>query len=242
MSSIRLLAAGEQGLVVEFGDAIDPALNGRVHDFCRRISALHLSGVIEIVPTYRSALIMFDPFVIQRAELARHAAKLAETEGSHEADARPRLVTIPVCYGGQFGPDLDFVANHNHLGADDVIRIHASRPYKIYMLGFMPGFPYLGGMDGRIAAPRLPRPRTKITAGSVGIAGNQTGFYPCESPGGWRLIGRTPIKPFDPESDKPFLFASGDFIRFRPISIDEFERIALDVERGVYRPEIGEWP
>lgn len=242
MTSIRMLAAGEQGLVVEFGDAIDPALNGRVHDFCRRIASLHLPGIIEIVPTYRSALIIFDPFVIGRAELARHAEKLVETEGAQEANARPRLVTIPVCYGGEFGPDLDFVASHNHLGADDVIRIHASRPYKIYMLGFMPGFPYLGGMDGRIAAPRLPEPRTKIPAGSVGIAGHQTGFYPYESPGGWRLIGRTPIKPFDPASGSPFLFAAGDFIRFRPVPIGEFERITLDVESGAYRPEIGELP
>ncbi|MCE5228161.1 5-oxoprolinase subunit PxpB [bacterium] len=238
--AVRMLAAGEQGLVVEFGDSIDSALNDRVHAFCRRLHEAKLPGVIEIVPTYRSALVMFDPFVITRAELQSRADSMLEAAGAATGGKTPRLVRIPVCYGGEFGPDLEFVAGHNHLSPDDVIRIHSARPLKIYMLGFMPGFPYLGGMDGRIAAPRLRKPRIRIPAGSVGIAGTQTGFYPYESPGGWRLIGRTPIKPFNPASHDPFLYSAGDYLQFRPITNEEYERIRRDAEGGRYQPEVGE--
>lgn len=162
-----------------------------------------------------------------------------EPDAAQQEIEPARVVTIPVCYGGEFGPDLGFVAEHNKISTDEVIRIHCSRPMRIYMLGFMPGFPYLGGMDERIAAPRLPKPRTKIPAGSVGIAGSQTGFYPYESPGGWRLIGRTAVRPFTPGAAEPFLFSAGDSLKFRPVDIEEFDQIRSDVEAGRYTPEIG---
>lgn len=238
---VRLLMAGEQGLVVEFGDAIDLALNALVHAFVRKLAASRIAGILEIVPTYRSALIVFDPFVIARDKLkTRLRALISETETAAAAPARKRLVRIPVRYGGEFGPDLDFVAKHNYITPDDVVRIHCARPYRIYMLGFMPGFPYLGGIDERISAPRLPQPRTKIPAGSVGIAGNQTGFYPYESPGGWRLIGRTPFQPFNPASPEPFLYSAGDYLQFFSIASDDFDHITRDVAARRYTPEIAE--
>jgi inhibitor of KinA len=148
------------------------------------------------------------------------------------------VVEIPVCYGGDFGPDLEFVAQHNKLTTADVVAIHTSVPYLVYMLGFTPGFPYLGGMSDRIAAPRLEKPRTAIPAGSVGIAGSQTGFYPVESPGGWRLIGRTPVKAFDAASVNPFLFAARDYLRFKAIAAQEYAAIAQAVADGSYTPVI----
>jgi inhibitor of KinA len=149
------------------------------------------------------------------------------------------VVSIPVCYGGAFGPDLDFVAGHNKLSVQEVIDIHTSRPYQVYMLGFTPGFPYLGGMSERIAAPRLAQPRVAIPAGSVGIAGSQTGIYPIESPGGWQLIGRTPLRLFDPGSATPFLFAAGNYLRFTAIDADAFLEIRQQVESGSYAPVTG---
>lgn len=236
---VRLLMAGEQGLVVEFGDAIDPALNDRVHAFSRDLAAARLPGVLEIVPTYRSALVVFDPLAIARDTLQAHVAALAGRLGAPApATQKRRLIRIPVCYGGPFGPDLEFVAAHNRIAPEEVVRLHTVRPCRVYMLGFMPGFPYLGGMDERIAAPRLPRPRTKVPAGSVGIAGNQTGFYPGESPGGWRIIGRTPIRPFDPAAAAPFLFSAGDELQCVAISPAQYESIRRDVAAGRYVAEV----
>ena len=199
MSDIRFLSAGEQGLVVEFGTGIDPEVNRRVHRTGRLVAAAGIAGVTEVVPTYRSLLVYFDPLTVSRAELGDRINGLLAGGGPDDA-AGPggRVVEIPVCYGGDFGPDLDFVAQHTGLDPDEVIAIHTSVPYLVYMLGFTPGFPYLGGMSERIAAPRLTTPRTDIPGGSVGIAGSQTGIYPITSPGGWQIIGRTPVKPFDP--------------------------------------------
>ena len=155
------------------------------------------------------------------------------------ARVEAKVVYIPVCYGGEFGPDLDFVAEHNGLSVDEVVQIHTSTPYLIYMLGFTPGFPYLGGMSERLATPRLEKPRTKIPAGSVGIAGSQTGFYPIESPGGWRLIGSTPIKAFNFVIENPFLFDAGNYLHFVSVSSAEYYTIKQDVENGNYHPVTG---
>ncbi len=139
---------------------------------------------------------------------------------------------IPVCYGGSFGPDLSFVAEHGKITEEEVIRIHSSRDYRIYMLGFLPGFPYLGGMDERIFTPRLNSPRTRIPAGSVGIGGEQTGIYPMDSPGGWQLIGRTPYRLFKPEQVRKPLYEAGDSIRFVPINQEEYKEIKRKQEMG----------
>lgn len=241
MSEIRFLQAGDQGLVVEFGNEINVEINQQVHKLTRALSSQALSSILEVTPTYRSLLVYFDPLQISRAELAKLIDSLLDAQDAPQASqAKPeaaRIVHIPVCYGGEFGPDLEFVAQHNGLSTDEVIHIHTSTPYQVYMLGFTPGFPYLGGMSEKIATPRLEKPRVKIPAGSVGIAGSQTGFYPIESPGGWQLIGRTPINGFDANSPNPFAFAAGDYLQFKAVSADEFFAIRREVEAGAYTPE-----
>jgi inhibitor of KinA len=195
------------------------------------------NDVIEVVPTYRSLMVYFDPLHISRDVISDNIRLYLDTaaESRSEGDTAT-VVSIPVCYGDEFGPDLDFVAGHNKLSIQKVIEIHTSKPYQVYMLGFTPGFPYLGGMSERIAAPRLAQPRVAIPAGSVGIAGSQTGIYPIESPGGWQLIGRTPLKVFNPGSPNPFLFAAGNYLQFKAIDADTFMVIQQQVESGTYTP------
>jgi len=240
LPEFRVLPAGERGLVVELGNLISPEVNARVQRLARRINQKSIAGVIEVVPTYRSLLVYFDPFNISRSDLVEAIQQmLVSEEGPEAAETEEvQVVHVPVCYGGEFGPDLDYVAQHNNLSIEDVITIHSSKPYLVYMLGFTPGFPYLGGMSDKIATPRLEKPRAKIPQGSVGIAGAQTGLYPIESPGGWRLIGRTPLKPFLPGAANPFLFAAGDYLRFIPISPEEYHHIRRDVEAGFFSPDI----
>jgi len=223
MDTVRMLAAGEQGLIVEFGNAIDPGINARVHRLSRALASLGLEGFLEAVPTYRSLLVLFDPLVLPRERLASEVEGILGVPAVEETPgAGGAAVELPVLYGGEYGPDLGFVARHNGLSPEEVIAIHSSSDYLVYMLGFTPGFPYLGGMSSRLAAPRLSSPRGKVPPGSVGIAGGQTGVYPVESPGGWRLIGRTPLRLFDLEAEKAFLLAPGDVVRFRPVDEEEY--------------------
>ena len=236
MVDIRMLTAGEQGLVVEFGNAIHPDINARVHQTAYLLRGQMAEEIIEVVPTYRSLLVYFDPLLIKRPILVKRIEEIILNMDWSTARADAKVVYIPVCYGSKFGPDLDFVAAHNGLSIDEVVNIHTSTPYLVYMLGFTPGFPYLGGMSERIAAPRLQQPRTKIPAGSVGIADSQTGLYPIESPGGWRLIGRTPIKAFNSGIEKSFLFSAGNYLQFVSISSDEYDAIQKEVDLGSYTP------
>lgn len=239
MEEVRMLPAGEQGLVVEFGTTIDAGINSRVHQMAKLLSQRVGDTILEVVPTYRSLLVYFNPLRVAREELMQQIeASLVATQNVVAEQTQAEVVHIPVCYGGEFGPDLDFVAQHNGLSVEETIKIHTSTPYLVFMIGFTPGFPYLGGMSERIAAPRLEKPRTKITAGSVGIAGTQTGFYPMESPGGWRLIGRTPVKAFDPQAGKPFLFDAGQYLKFQAITIEQYLAIQQQVDEGIYKPVI----
>lgn len=240
MHELRYLPAGEQGLVVEFGNAISEEMNRRVHRLAAQLIQTRDSAILEVVPTYRSLLIYFDPLTVSREHLTALVRQLADADTTVEraADSSARVIRIPVCYGGEFGPDLEAVASHNGLTPGEVIKIHTATPYRIFMLGFTPGFPYLGGMSEKIATPRLEKPRVRIPAGSVGIAGGQTGFYPVESPGGWRLIGRTPILAFNPEAPRPFLFAPGDYLQFASVSFAEYQDILGQVETGGYLPTI----
>ena len=230
----RFLSGGDRALVIEFGDAIDPELNRRVRRLLLAIQEAELPELVEMVPTYRSLLVYYEPRQISPEELRAKLEVLAQkTEASELPE--PKVTEVPTVYGGEYGRDLDFVAKHNGLSPEEVIRLHAGKAYLIYMLGFMPGFAYLGGMSPRIAAPRLPTPRVKIPAGSVGIAGNQTGIYPAESPGGWRLIGRTPMELFHPEKEPPALLQMGNHVKFVQITAQEFNRMKEEVEQGIYR-------
>lgn len=228
----RFLAGGDKAIFVEFGNAISPELNRRVRHLMLTIQKENVPGIIETVPTYRSLLVYFEPRRINPNKLREVLSQLAQSSPAENELPRPKLVEIPTVYGGECGPDLEFVATHNHLSVSEVIQIHTSTPYLIYMIGFLPGFPYLGGMSPKIAAPRLETPRTKIPAGTVGIARNQTGIYPTESPGGWRLIGRTPLRIFAPDREPPALFRAGDYLKFVSITQEEFARIKEAVERG----------
>jgi KipI family sensor histidine kinase inhibitor len=189
-----------------------------------------ISGVRAIVPAYRSLAVIYDPSCLSLDDLIRRIKELESAAGLGQT-AEPSVVEIPVCYGGEFGPDLEFVSEHTGLSPLGVIELHSSCDYPIYMIGFTPGFCYLGGMDQRLKTPRRKTPRTSVPEGSVGIAESQTGMYPIESPGGWQLIGRTPLRLFAPERENPFLYKAGDRIRFRPVSVEEFAAIA-DREKG----------
>lgn len=221
---------GDAGLLVQFGDKIDRETNLRVHELVQALEAARHPGIIEIIPAYSSLLINYDPVLISVETCVEIVCSGASDPETRLPQDSPGLIEIPVMYGSEFGPDLEFVANHNGVSVDEVVRIHSSGDYMVYMLGFTPGFAYLGGMSEKIAAPRLGTPRDRVEPGSVGIANSQTGIYPIPSAGGWRLIGRTPIRLFRPDEKDPFLYKAGDIIRFRPICRDEFDDLAKTYE------------
>ncbi len=222
--------AGDCGLLVEYGDAIDPAVNEKVRSMAIVVANDRPDGVMEIVPTYRSILIRYDPLATTPSHLESVLTKL-ESRLPEITIPPPNVVEIPVCYGGSYGPDIETVAQGNGLTAKSVVDIHSAPDYLIYMVGFTPGFPFLGGLPEVLHTPRLETPRTLVPQGSVGIANGQTGVYPIASPGGWQLIGRTPLRLFAPERANPILYQAGDCIRFKPISPAEYQRL-LDMEAG----------
>jgi len=215
----RLVMAGDAALVVEFEERIDETINRRGQMLAASIIARSIGGVLDVVPAFRSVAVYFDPLVTDVDALrGTLAADLERAQTTEPAEAMAgRHHRVPVKYGGEGGPDLAAVADWAELSEDEVIARHHGREYRVFMLGFMPGFAYLGTVDERIAAPRLPTPRPKVPAGSVAIAGPQSGVYPSETPGGWRILGRTPVKVFDMQREDPFLFAPGDIVQFVPI-------------------------
>ncbi len=221
--SPRYLVAGEKALVVEFGSRIDPQTNVRVQSLSRSLGRDPIPGVVETIPTFRSLLVAYDPLLIGFDELVSRI-QAVETRPPEPCGAKTSVV-IPTVYGGEFGLDIGFVARHNRISVEDVIRLHVSVSYLVYMIGFTPGFPYLGGLPSMIATPRLQVPRTRVPAGSVGIAGEQTGVYPVQSPGGWQLIGRTPLKLYDPARENPVLLEPGDSVRFERIDEATFREL-----------------
>jgi len=220
-SETRFFLMGDRGLLLEFGDEISAEVNEKVRKMALAIQAETLDGVIEVVPTYRSLLVLYNPLIIPLEDLKRRLKQLEE--GLKEISfPDPKLTKIPVLYGGDFGLDLEKVAEYLHLTPEEVIRLHCSKPYFIYMIGFMPGFPYMGELPDVLITPRLKTPRLSVPAGSVAIAQKQTGIYPVESPGGWQILGRTPVKLFNPEKEPPALLRMGDLVQFYPISKKEF--------------------
>ncbi|MDK2854312.1 MAG: inhibitor of KinA [Thermococcaceae archaeon] len=214
--------AGDSAVVIIFGNEIDEDLNRKVHAVARTIEEENPEWLVEVVPTYTSVYVYYNSLKVSYAEAVEALKPFLPAEPGKEEE---RIVEIPVAYGGEFGPDIEFVAQYNGLTVEEVIEIHSKPLYRVYMLGFLPGFAYLGGMDERIATPRLEKPRLKVPAGSVGIAGKQTGWYAIESPGGWRIIGRTPLKTFDPSKNPPSIVKAGDYVKFVPISEEEFWEI-----------------
>lgn len=209
----KTIPLGDSALLVELGDEIDATINQRVHALAALINVSPLDGVIETVPAYATLLIHYDPLILTYAKIRKWLrVKLSHIENANSR--KPRQLEVPVRYGGKYGVDLEFVADYHRLRVEDVIRIHSGKIYTIYMMGFTPGFPYMGKLDDAIATPRLDTPRTYVPAGTVAIAGSQTGIYPIDSPGGWRLIGHTSLRLFDPESESPFLFSPGDEVKF----------------------------
>lgn len=220
----RFATLGDHALVVHLGDQIDTPTFLAIRSLSRQLEARPPAGMIELVPAFTTVAVYYDPLRTSETELIVSISKLAGM-ADESPDSEPRVVEIPVCYGGEFGSDLEFVAKHAQLSMDEVIEIHSAADYLVHMIGFAPGFPYLGGMSSSIAAPRRSSPRLKVPTGSVGIAGDQTGIYPLETPGGWQLIGRTPLALFRPEQVPPTLLQAGDVVRFRPITPQQFRAI-----------------
>ena len=229
---MELIPVGDSAVLLRFEQKASPEINAQVQAADAAIRDAGWDGILETIPAFASLLVEYDPARLSYADLSGRLQTLNTLESSGKGDAF--VYTIPVCYGGSFGEDLEDVAEHAGISVDEVIRRHSAVDYRIYMLGFLPGFPYLGGLDESIACPRLSSPRQRIAPGSVGIGGSQTGVYPIASPGGWRLIGTTPLKLYDPNREEPILYRAGDSIRFAPITQGEFETIARQVEEGTY--------
>ncbi len=214
----RLVPAGDSAILIELGSEIDPDINTQVFALADSVEAAEIAAVVELIPTYRSLLVSYDPTISKYDEMRdRLDSFVTELEAIVEAAGESRIVELPVVYGGEDGPDLESVAEHADLSVQEVIDIHSGVDYRVYMIGFAPGFPYLGGLDQRIATPRLKTPRISVPAGSVGIAESQTGVYPNASPGGWQLIGRTASVLFDVTKSSPSLITPGSKVRFFPV-------------------------
>ncbi|OON69542.1 5-oxoprolinase subunit PxpB [Hymenobacter sp. CRA2] len=230
----RLYPLGDAAVVLECGDVISPETHARIQALDAALEAYPLPGLVEYVPAFTTLTVFFDPWLLYQAgypdpyaAVVEHVQQLLLPELAPLATqhAAPP-VEVPVCYGGKFGPDLDEVARHTGLSPAEVISLHAAPDYLVYMIGFAPGFPYLGGLDTRLATPRKAQPRPLVPAGSVGIAGPQTGIYSLPTPGGWQLIGRTPLRLFRPGDAEPSLLHAGQRLRFVPISAAEFDQLA----------------
>lgn len=239
MQNINILTAGDSSILIEFGKEISPEINRKIKATVQLMKEQHIEGVVDVIPAFCSLLINYDPRVISYDEIRKRMQNLVKVDAK-SGEEKKKIYEIPVCYGGEYGPDIENIAANAGLSVEEVIKIHSSRDYLIYMLGFLPGFCYLGGLDERIHTPRLANPRMKINAGSVGIGGSQTGIYPLDSPGGWQLMGMTPVKTYDPDREVPILVEAGDYIRFVPIDEDEYKRIKELVDRGEYQCVIHE--
>lgn len=230
----RILTAGDSAVSLEFGDRIDPVICTTARAARIKIADARIKGVTELIQTYCCVMVQYDPRVILYDELCEKLKELMADVDLNAVAGEKVIMDIPVCYGGEYGPDMENVCNHTGLSEEEVIRLHSEPDYQIYMMGFLPGFVYLGGMNESLETPRLKSPREKLDAGAVGIAGKQTGMYPMESPGGWQIIGRTPLKLYDPDRETPILYESGEYLKFVPISEERFKEIEKLVAANEY--------
>ena len=237
-NSVRFLFSGDSALVIEFGNEISVDINKKIRKMMDDIKKENIDGIVELVPTYCSLLINYDVLKIDYNTLVEKLKTFLNNDLETAEGEEVTLIEIPTLYNDEVGSDLSYVAEYNKLSKEEVIKIHTGTDYLVYMLGFMPGFTYLGGMSEKIATPRLESPRLQIYPGSVGIAGKQTGMYPSMSPGGWRIIGRTPLKLYNPDSDTPVYISSGDYVRYVSISEEEYNEILKKVENNEYKLNI----
>jgi inhibitor of KinA len=224
---------GENALTIEFGSIIDEAISNRVTAFNRLLNQMPFPGMYQTVAAYATLTVFFDPVtVISQKDITgttcfekvRNYLQGIEIEDAQNQADDGDVITIRVCYGGEYGPDLQYVAEYHQLSPEEVIQLHSAAVYKVYMIGFVPGFAYMGGLDARLETPRKAMPRNAVQPGSVGIAGAQTGIYPLETPGGWQIIGRTPLKMFDAARKQPALLNAGDRVKFEPVDSADFEK------------------
>ena len=233
------LQNGDSAVTVQFKNEISKEVNSYVTSLCAEIENNKINGVIEYIPTFCSVSVLYDCTLISAKKLISKLEKIIKNI-KITSSRKAKLYEIPVCYDDCFALDMGNVCEHSHLTREEVIARHSGRDYLIYMLGFLPGFAYLGGMDEALATPRLDSPRSEIFEGAVGIGGEQTGIYPVASPGGWQLIGKTPVKVYDKERENPILYSSGDYIRFVPVSLAEYDQIETQINTGTYRVKVTE--
>ncbi|MFL2755867.1 MAG: 5-oxoprolinase subunit PxpB [Dehalococcoidia bacterium] len=228
---------GDSALNVYLGSEISSVTNDKVHFLSDLLKNENWPGIKEIIPSYVSLTIHYDPFVVDYLSVEGFIKKIFNANDKFEHSAK-RILVIPTFYGGEFAPDMESVSSITGLSTDQVIKTHTSKDYKVYSIGFTPGFPYLGGLDETLYCPRLESPRTAVPLGSVAIAESQTGIYPSDSPGGWRIIGATPIQLFDSRNSKPALLEPGDLVRFKPLNDEnEFKQIKENAKNGEYQLE-----
>jgi KipI family sensor histidine kinase inhibitor len=232
--TVKFLPSADSAVIVEFGDRIDRAISDRVLGLAARMRAAEIAGVVEVVPTFRSLMVHYDPLRTSSAALIAAIERLLASKTA--LDRKRRLWRVPVCYEADFAPDLASVAAQTKLAPEEVVSRHAGTRYRVYMIGFVPGYPYMGDMPDSLVLPRRADPRIRVPPGSVAIATTMTAIYPLESPGGWHLIGTTPIRIFDERVSQPALFAPGDAVDFEVIDRETFARIQAATERREYRP------
>jgi inhibitor of KinA len=231
--SVRFLPSGDTAIVVEFGDRIDRALNERVLRLSTLVRAAKLPGVVETLPTYRSLMVHYDPLVTDNASVIAAIARLLDRGPG--GPRQQRLWRVPACYEASHAPDLADVARRTGLGTDEIVRLHSGTRFQIYMIGFSPGFPYMGDLPESLVLPRRADPRIRVPPGSIAIAGGMTSIYPVESPGGWHLIGATPIRLFDVRWPRPALLSPGDMVSFEPVATRDFDAIHAAVAANAYK-------
>lgn len=237
---IKIVPLGDLAVQILFNGPITEMLNQRIRSISDRISGKKIKGIIENVPAIQTITVYYNPIEISFIELTRLLTETCYFESSKDTFSTKEIVTIPVCYGTEYGEDLKNVANQHHMTEEEVVYLHSKRTYLVNMIGFLPGFPYLSGLPDKLSTPRLSVPRLRVKKGSVGIGGSQTGIYPIESPGGWNIIGQTPISLFDPLKLDPFLLKAGDYIKFQPISSETFYKIKENRSYQVKREVISD--
>ncbi|GIO24505.1 5-oxoprolinase subunit PxpB [Oceanobacillus sp. J11TS1] len=228
---------GDRGVRIQFGNTIDRQVNGNVHRFASLLEKYPVKGVEEWIPAYTSLTIYYNPMEITYTALEKELNQLQKIMGEIDAPVS-RKITIPVCYEKEFALDIEDVAAYHQLSFQEIIRLHTEPHYYVYMMGFMPGFPYLGGLSEKLVMPRLKNPRSVVEQGAVGIADQQTGIYPLQSPGGWRIIGKTPVRLYDVRKEEAVLLRAGDILQFEPINLETYFKIEEAVQNGSYQPKI----